>query len=164
MASPPGGAPHIPAVQQPDRQSESWAAEMSSALHRAPDRADGNGETLGCLRFGTLGVRISDLVATYPRWSDVLSPAQVAAALRARAELRATHVNIGDDCELDTWARVGQIALSPIPGWYIWRLTADTPPPRIHPFGAAQQPGPAPAQRPAPSAAQPPAAAAVLAP
>eukprot|EP00969_Alexandrium_andersonii_P200209 8843711-Alexandrium_andersonii.AAC.2 len=103
---PPGEVPsRFPAVQQPDRASERWASDMSIALHRAADRPDGNGQTLNCLRFGTLGVRIPDLIATYPRWSGNLSPAQVAAALRTRAELRTTHVSVGDECELDTWAR-----------------------------------------------------------
>eukprot|EP00969_Alexandrium_andersonii_P246231 10880993-Alexandrium_andersonii.AAC.1 len=70
---------------------------MSLRLHRAPREPDANGYTLGCLRFGSLGVRLNDLLSTYPERSDYLSPSQVASSLRGWPEIRATHVRALDE-------------------------------------------------------------------
>eukprot|EP00969_Alexandrium_andersonii_P236430 10438174-Alexandrium_andersonii.AAC.1 len=78
MATPPGdrrgpaGAP-TPNV---DASSHNWASDISMCLRRAPREPDGNGYALGCLRFGSLGVRANDLLSTYPGGSDYLCPQQ----------------------------------------------------------------------------------------
>eukprot|EP00969_Alexandrium_andersonii_P221288 9773296-Alexandrium_andersonii.AAC.1 len=55
-----------------DRASHQWADRMARGLHRAPREPPAS----GCIRFASLGVRVDDLVATFPGDSDVVSPTQ----------------------------------------------------------------------------------------
>eukprot|EP00969_Alexandrium_andersonii_P202450 8945319-Alexandrium_andersonii.AAC.1 len=90
MATPPGNQraparPFLPPTVDP--ASHQRAGDIALSLHRAPRAPDGDGCTLGCLRFGSLGVRVNDLLATYPGGSGHICPQQVMAALSGRAEL-----------------------------------------------------------------------------
>eukprot|EP00969_Alexandrium_andersonii_P033311 1454639-Alexandrium_andersonii.AAC.1 len=67
MATPPGDrrAPAGSLTPNVDASSLTWAGDISLSLRRAP-REPGNGFALGRLRFGSLGVRVNDLLSTYP--------------------------------------------------------------------------------------------------